>query len=167
MVGVALVGSVLAFSMLALMDGQYREKRYLSPPMATSLREAATVRAALATYAARNFDYGHGFPAESLSDPQTFRVLINANGAALNETNPAITLRRYTPMDQDADGVYEDYTMSLQPLSVADYNLILVSPSGIEKCLTANPPKPPKPWTLADVLRQKRALQAGRTVCED
>ena len=94
-----------------------------------------SVRAALASYAADSS--GNTFPA-AIDDWDALVALANENGARLKQTEKkqGFSLRRYTAMDSDHDGVFEDYTASFSIPRIHASNpgsLIFVSPGGIEK----------------------------------
>jgi hypothetical protein len=94
-----------------------------------------SVRAAIAAYAADSRE--NTFPAV-IADWGALTVLVNAHGANLKNTaaKQGFHLRSYTGIDVDADGIYENYTMSFLVDGIPDTNtgrLIAVSPSGIDK----------------------------------
>lgn len=94
-----------------------------------------SVRAALAAYAADSS--GNTFPA-TIADWGALTALVNSNGAMLKPTEKGqgFSLRTYTPIDQEGDGIVENYTMSFRISGVPTANtgsLVLVSPSGIDK----------------------------------
>jgi hypothetical protein len=65
-------------------------------------------------------------------------TIVNNNGATLKPTDAeqGFKLNGYDGIDVDADGVFENYTMSftVQGVPTGDTgSLILVSPSGIDK----------------------------------
>ncbi len=94
-----------------------------------------SVRAAFAAYAADAS--GNTFPDE-IANWGTLMVIVNANGGDLQLTEKAqgFSLRGYSGIDSEGDGIYEDYTMSFRITTIPQQNtgsLISVSPRGIEK----------------------------------
>ncbi|ETW94736.1 MAG: hypothetical protein ETSY2_49275 [Candidatus Entotheonella gemina] len=74
----------------------------------------------------------------AIADWGALTVLVNHNGASLHQTEKdlGISLRGYQSIDQDADGIFENYTMSFRLTAIPPEetgSLIRVSPSGIDK----------------------------------
>lgn len=125
---VALVGLGIALPTFL----PYRHQHRFSP-----VGSIESVRAAIASYAADSV--GNSFPSNSdIRNYAALVTIVNANGATLTTSEEAegFTLRRYTGIDADQDGIYEDYTMSFQIPSIPagkPGSVIFLSPAGLEK----------------------------------
>ncbi len=96
---------------------------------------AESIRMALVAYAANHVDLS--FPG-SIADWDTLQAISDYNGVAIGPKDKGEhrSLRRYTPIDIDRDGIYEDYTMSFHVKGIPGQStdlLMLVSPRGIDK----------------------------------
>ncbi|ETX05473.1 hypothetical protein [Candidatus Entotheonella palauensis] len=94
-----------------------------------------SIRAAIAAYAADST--GNTFPV-AIDDWGALTVLVNSNGGALKHTEKeqGVSLRGYSSIDHDQDGIFENYTMSFRITGIpaqSTGSLVLVSPSGIDK----------------------------------
>jgi hypothetical protein len=107
------------------------------------------LRAAIAAYAADA--PGNTFPG-SIANWNELRRLVNAHGAELKatEAEQGFALRNYSPIDADADGIIENYTMSFTVLDIPagqNGSIITVDASGIEKMIIPNmQPTPRRRW---------------------
>jgi len=130
MIVVAIVGILAAIAVPNFIA--YRNKSRI----AAAVGSIESIRAAVAAYAADSA--GNSFPQAAMNSWAALTVLVNANGATLKNTEPeqGFQLRGYAAIDNDADGVIEDYTMSFLVVGVPDTDtgrVVAVSPSGIDK----------------------------------
>jgi type II secretory pathway pseudopilin PulG len=132
MIVVAIVGILAAIAVPNFIA--YRNKSRI----AASVGSIESVRAAIASYAADS--NGNTFPGTTdiSDDYPTLATLVNKNGATLKTTatTQGFDLRKYTAVDAEPDGVFEDYTMSFTVYgidSTAPGYVICVSPGGIAK----------------------------------
>lgn len=131
-----LVGTIIIFGALCMVVlPDFIAYRHRPPSPLVGLIES--VRAAIAAYAADSV--GNSFPSDSdISNYAALVTIVNANGATLtmSEAAQGFTLRRYTAIDADQDGIYGDYTMSFQIPSIPAGKLgsvIFVTPAGLQK----------------------------------
>jgi hypothetical protein len=124
---------ILAYLLIFLGNCQRRTRT----PIEVAVGTVESIRAAIASYAADSV--GNTFPADAdISDYAALVTLVNHQGATMttNDKAQGFNLRRYTSIDADRDGIYEDYTMSFRVHGIADGapgSVVVVSPSGIEK----------------------------------
>ena len=132
MIVVAIIGILAAIAVPNFIA--YRNKSRVAAGVGTT----ESIRAAIAGFAADAA--GNSFPGAT-ANWAALTAVVNANGANLKATEAlqGLALRAYTPIDADADAVFEDYTMSFTTVGVpvdTKGEVILVDPSGIQKTCT-------------------------------
>lgn len=131
MIVVAIIGILAAIAVPNFVS--YRNKSRVSAAISTS----EGIRAALASYAADST--GNGYPlAASVTDFNTMKDIINANGGTLKDTATAagVGFVAYSVTDADGDNAPESYTLQLSAVGAPTGvfgRLLIVTPSGIER----------------------------------
>jgi prepilin-type N-terminal cleavage/methylation domain-containing protein len=115
----------------------YRDKSRVTQVIGSS----EAIRAALASYAAGSSDNVYP-PTAAITDFNSLRLLINANGGML-PANAIFVVNNYAFYDSDGDTLADTYSMRIMVNGVPGSlpgSQILITPQGIFKCSpTGNP----------------------------
>ena len=132
MIVIAIIGILAAIAVPNFIN--YRNKSRVAAAVATG----ESIRAAIASFAADSADNLFP-PAGSMNTYAAMSATMNRNGAALKDTaaQMGIDVISYTPLDTDADGVFDSYALQVSVTGVPNTlpgNFLRITPQGITRC---------------------------------
>lgn len=135
MVCVAIIGLLATISVPAFIN--YRDQSMVAQVIGSS----EAIRAAFASYAASSHDNTYP-PTASIIDLPSLRAVVNENGGRIPSTT-IFSLQHYDRFDSQGNNIEDNYSMRLIVDGVSPLRpgaQILITPSGIFKCTTAQDP---------------------------